>query len=471
MHPGHIRHLIYAKEKADILVVSITTDIHIKKGIYRPLVPANLRALNLAAFEIVDYVIIDDQAEPYKLLKKIKPNFFAKGFEYQSKKNKKTLKEEKILKSFGGKIIFSPGDYINSSSKIIKIHEPNLKYEKFYNLMDRYKLDFKVIEDTIKKFNTVSLDIVGDTIVDTFTKCKNIGGQTKTPTLSLLMEKKINYVGGAGVVAKHVAASGAKSNLITVLGNDNLKEFVIKDLKKSKVKFNGIIDKLRPTVNKNVIISDNYRLLRISTLDNAPVSENIISEIKKKIIKSKINGIIFADFRHGIFNEKNIEVLKKSIRNKKFKAADSQVASWWGNILDFKGFDLITPNEREARFSTRDQISGIRLLASKTYDLSNCKNLILKLGKRRILTCINNKHESIDSYFTLDSFANNIIDPVGSGDALLAYSTLSMIVSKSIVISSIIGLLAASCACEVDGNVAITSKDILTKLKEIRKNI
>ena len=59
------------------------------------------------------------------------------------------------------------------------------------------------------------------------------------------MEKKINYVGGAGVVAKHVAASGAKSNLITVLGNDNLKEFVIKDLKKSKVKFNGIIDKLR----------------------------------------------------------------------------------------------------------------------------------------------------------------------------------------------------------------------------------
>ena len=106
---GHIRHLIYAKEKADILIVSITTDIHIKKGIYRPLVPANLRALNLAAFEIVDYVIIDNHSEPYDLLKKIKPNFFAKGFEYQSKKNKKTLKEEKILNSFGGKIIFSPG--------------------------------------------------------------------------------------------------------------------------------------------------------------------------------------------------------------------------------------------------------------------------------------------------------------------------------------------------------------------------
>ena len=163
--------------------------------------------------------------------------------------------------------------------------------------------------------------------------------------------------------------------------------------------------------------------------------------------------------------------MTKIIKNKKFKAADSQVASWWGNILDFKGFDLITPNEREARFSTRDQISGIRLLASKIYDLSNCKNLILKLGKRGILTCMNNNHESTESYFTLDSFAKNIIDPVGSGDALLAYSSLSLIVTNSIAISSIIGLLAASCACETDGNVAVTHRDILTKLKEIEKNV
>ena len=84
---------------------------------------------------------------------------------------------------------------------------------------------------------------------------------------------------------------------------------------------------------------------------------------------------------------------------------------------------------------------------------------------------MNNKHESIESYFTLDSFAENVIDPVGSGDALLAYSSLSMIVSNSIAISSILGLLAASCACEVDGNVAVSGKDILTKIKEIKKNI
>ena len=41
VHPGHIRHLQYAKSKAEILVTSVTSDEHIKKGNYRPYVPEN----------------------------------------------------------------------------------------------------------------------------------------------------------------------------------------------------------------------------------------------------------------------------------------------------------------------------------------------------------------------------------------------------------------------------------------------
>ena len=31
VHPGHIRHLSYAKTQADLLIVSITSDIHVIK--------------------------------------------------------------------------------------------------------------------------------------------------------------------------------------------------------------------------------------------------------------------------------------------------------------------------------------------------------------------------------------------------------------------------------------------------------
>ncbi len=471
VHPGHVRHLIYAKQKADILVVSITSDVHIKKGIYRPHVPENLRAINLAAFELVDFVIIDKNPEPYQLLKSLKPDYFAKGFEYIQTKNIKTKKEIEILNSYGGEIIYTPGDYTNSSSKLINMSEPDLRFEKLISVLNKYKISFSKIEDSIKKIKNINIDILGDTIVDSYTYCKMIGGQTKTPTISLLYEKKINYVGGAGIVAKHISAAGCKANLFTVLGNDNLKKFVFDDLKKSKVNFKGKIDLLRPTVNKNLYISENHRLLKISKLDNSQISLKIIKYLSNGLRKSKSKAVIFSDFRHGIFNKSTIEHFKKSIdRKKKLLIADSQVASWWGNILEYNNFDLITPNEKEARFALNDQISGIRSLASRIFDLSGCKFLILKLGKRGVLVCLNNSHESSDSYFTLDSFADNAVDPVGAGDALLAYSTMAMVTSKCKIISAIIGLLAASCECEKEGNIPITKEDILNKLSNIKKN-
>ncbi len=69
VHPGHVRHLLYAKSKADILIASLTADQHIDKGNYRPHVPQELRAINLAAFEIVDYVVIDEHATPIENLR------------------------------------------------------------------------------------------------------------------------------------------------------------------------------------------------------------------------------------------------------------------------------------------------------------------------------------------------------------------------------------------------------------------
>ena len=82
VHPGHIRHLSFAKQKVSKLIVSITSDINVKKAELRPYVPQMLRAENLAALEFVDFVIIDEDETPIKNLKRIKPDFFIKGYEY-----------------------------------------------------------------------------------------------------------------------------------------------------------------------------------------------------------------------------------------------------------------------------------------------------------------------------------------------------------------------------------------------------
>ena len=56
----------------------------------------------------------------------------------------------------------------------------------------------------MEKFNKIKIHVVGDTIVDTYTQGSFIGGQTKTPTMSVLYESHKDYVGGAGIVSKHL---------------------------------------------------------------------------------------------------------------------------------------------------------------------------------------------------------------------------------------------------------------------------
>src|SRR3712207_6358333 len=82
VHPGHLRHLMYAKEKADLLIASVTADAHIMKANHRPYVPQELRAANLAALEMVDYVIVDPNATPIEHMAMLQPDYFAKGYEY-----------------------------------------------------------------------------------------------------------------------------------------------------------------------------------------------------------------------------------------------------------------------------------------------------------------------------------------------------------------------------------------------------
>lgn len=472
VHPGHLRHLLYAKSKADILLASITADRHIAKGTYRPHVPQDLRALNLAAYETVDYVLIDGEAEPLETIRRLEPDFFAKGYEYNAQGlHPKTRQEVEIVSAYGGEVIFTPGDYVYSSSRLIELEPPNIKTEKLLTLMDVAGLSFGDLNRTVAAFAGKRVHVVGDTIVDSLTRCAMIGGQTKTPTLSVLFEEKQDFIGGAAIVAEHLRAAGAEVVLSTVLGDDSCKEFVLQRLHRSGIETRAIIDHTRPTTNKNAIVAGGYRLLKIDTLDNRSISDEILSDLVHSLCDVPADAVVFSDFRHGIFNRRTVERLIEAIPAGAMRVADSQVASRWGNITEFRNFDLITPNEREARFALGDQDSGVRPLASQLYDAAACKVLILKLGDRGVLTCRSKNHEALDSFFVVDSFVDRVVDAVGAGDALLAYATLAMLVDKDPVAATILGTVAAGVECESDGNVPVRPDDVLTKLASVERRV
>lgn len=469
VHPGHLRHLMYAKERGGTLVASLTCDAHIHKANMRPFVPQELRAINLAALEFVDYVIIDFNETPIKNIQLIKPDYFAKGFEYTSNgANPRTKEEMDVVESYGGEMLFTPGDIVYSSSSLIESAPPNLGPAKLQILMECENVTIDDLRATLDKFAGLKVHVIGDTIVDSYTYTRMIGGMTKTPTVSVQFEKQINYSGGAAVVAKHFKSAGADVTLSTVLGNDSLKDFVIDDLTRMGVKCQAIIDPTRPTTQKESILCQGYHQLRMSRVDNRIISEKVLKQLAQALATSDADAFVFCDYRHGIFHKTTIRKLVESVPKGAFKAADSQVASRWGNILEFQDFDLITPNEREARFALGDQDSTVRPLAMDLYKRAKCKVLMLTLGERGVMTYRENENLQ-RAFFTVDPFADHVADAVGAGDTLLSYATMALVSTKSEVIATILGSLAAAIAVEREGNNPVTREDVLKKLDSVEK--
>lgn len=470
VHPGHIRHLTYAKEKADILVVSVTADAHITKGKYRPFVPEELRALNLAVLEFVDYVLIDRNPTPIETIRTLQPDLLAKGFEYQSGNYIATAAEAEAVRAHGGDMLFTPGDVVYSSSHIVETSPPSLALEKLIMLMRAEAIfGFDRLKHALQGFRGKHVHVVGDTIVDSLSYCTLIGGYGKTPTPSVSIDHRHDFVGGAAIVAQHLRAAGATVSFSTVLGDDKLGVLVLDELEAASVRVNPIIDRTRPTTHKNAFVADGYRMLKVDTLDNRPISDAQLQTLASDLSATEADAVVYADFRHGIFNHNSIPTLVAAIPPARFKVADSQVASRWGNILDFRGFDLITPNEKEARFALGDQDAGVRTLAANLREQAHAKYVMLKLGDKGVMVCRGDTHDDPRTYFAVDSFSRRCVDPVGAGDALLAYATLALLVDDSPVVAAILGSLAAAIECEADGNIPVSCEDVGTRLQEVQK--
>src|SRR3954468_15107888 len=82
VHPGHIHHLQFARSLGDLLIVSVSADSHVNKGVDRPLIPDDLRASTLAALECVDCVYLNTHSTATELLEALKPDVYVKGQEY-----------------------------------------------------------------------------------------------------------------------------------------------------------------------------------------------------------------------------------------------------------------------------------------------------------------------------------------------------------------------------------------------------
>ena len=118
LHKGHTYSLTQCIEYCDKLVVLLNSDKSVRKlkGINRPVENEKLRKKKLLKLKFVDLVIIFNETDPLKIIKRIKPDFLFKGSDYR---NKKIIGNE-YVKSYGGKVKILKNLKGISTTKILK---------------------------------------------------------------------------------------------------------------------------------------------------------------------------------------------------------------------------------------------------------------------------------------------------------------------------------------------------------------
>ena len=283
LHTGHIRLFQYAKSLGGSLIVAIESDKIAGKNVNEN----EMERLNIIKkIKIIDKAFIYDESLE-KMIINIKPDIIVKGEEFEKKINK----EEKILNKIGGKLIFSSGfAFYDTKFKLQKELEKKFIYKKQTNFLKKRKLLKFSFLDHLESLKKLKVCLIGDLIIDEYINCIPLGMSREDFSIVISPKKKESYLGGAAIVAKHIAGIGANVDFYSIVGNDLEGKKALKELKNIK-NINPYLlnEKFRNTTIKQRFIVDDKINSRITYLEERSVDATFEKKFFN-LISSKIKN-------------------------------------------------------------------------------------------------------------------------------------------------------------------------------------
>ena len=468
VHPGHVRYLEFARRQGDLLVVSLTGDSQISKGDQRPYIPEELRAESLAALESVDLVYIDPHPSACELLAEFKPDIYVKGREYEYSTDPNFAAERDVVTRNGGRVLFSSGDVVFSSTRLIEAlgQNPDLEAERMIVICRRHGIHRDSIREILARMAGLRVLVVGDTILDRYVLCDATSLASEAPMMSLTRLEERMYVGGAAIVARHAAGLGAQTYLLSTAARDDASRMVQQVLESESIRCRLV--PCRPRLpEKTRFLVDTTKVMRVEDGQSAPLDSGEQREAADWVgTIGDLDAVIFCDFGYGTITPRLLDVIRRVlVRSPRIKTAD--ISGPRGNLLQFANATCLCPTERELRTVLHDFESGLSNVAWKAMDHTRAQHMIVTLGKKGLVVFDRQSQEQTDPQWRsrllseyLPSLAERVIDPLGAGDALLATTTLALTAGANLMQAAYLG--AAGAAIEIGrlGNVPIDASSL-----------
>lgn len=453
LHIGHVRHFEQAKKHGDVLVVTLTPDEHVNKGVGRPAFGQALRAEFLAALDTIDFVAINHWPTAVDTIYLLRPHVFAKGSEFRGLNDTigHVSKESEAIQAVGGEMVFTD-DLTFSSSALINQYLSQLPdhVRQFLNDFSRRHTTDEVLRP-LRDAEHLKVLVIGEAIIDEYAYCEAMGKSGKEPVLASRYLETQRYGGGVLACANHLAGFCREVDLLTFLGEGGDEEPFVRGWLKPNVRPRIVYKADSPTIVKKRYV-DQYlgqKLFELYSMNDAPLSDEADEELCS-ILQSDLDhydAVVVADYGHGLLGARAIELLSAKAPLLCVNTQSNAGNHGFNMISKYPRADYVCLAQREIALETRNQRLPPHAMVRHIADRLSCPRVLMTQGKYGALF-----YSAPDELSQVPAFATHVVDRVGAGDAVLCVTSLCVAAGAPAEITALIGNVVGAEAVTIMGN-------------------
>jgi len=299
--------------------------------------------------------------------------------------------------------------------------------------------------------------VIGDLMLDKFIwgSISKISAESSVPVVRV--ENETYNPGGIGNTANNIVSLGGDVLIVGVIGEDNIGDILLDELKKRNISDEGIFrDNSRPTIQKIRVMSQSQHLLRVDYEKEHYIKKELEGKIINILIKKvpEIDSIIVSDYIKGTITE-NIanKIIELAHKYNKPILIDTKPK----HVRFYKNVTLVKPNLKEAIEMTGEH--DLIEIGNKLKEQFN-SNILITKGKDGMSLFFKD-----GGHIDIPTKAREVFDVSGAGDTVIATLGLALGANASLEDSVNLANIAAGLVVEKRGIVAVTREEMKNHLK------
>lgn len=328
---------------------------------------------------------------------------------------------------------------------------------------DGFTLEAKSLLHVVQQFPSRKVLVVGDIMLDHYMQgeVERISPEAPVPVLQVSGEWHV--LGGAGNVARNIAALGATVDIVCVIGADGPGQIVQGLLAESGISGHLLAEKRRLTTVKTRIIARNQQLVRVDREDCTPLEDSTARgflDVLKKLLP-EYSVVVVSDYGKGVVSDLVMQAVR-SVRNTDGKRPKVLVDPKVVNTDLYTDVFMLTPNAKEAAEMTgipTTQRDGVIRAGLSLFKKLRCEKLCITLGAQGMAI-----FEQPQRVFRLPTLAHKVFDVTGAGDTVMAAMALGLASGLDVMGAGMLANMAASLVVGQVGTAVTSPEELLEAL-------